>query len=40
MCEIDEDVIAVAKKYFPDTMGKAFNDPRLELVMIIIIRTS
>lgn len=32
MCEIDEDVVNVAKKYFSTSTAVAFDDPRAELV--------
>jgi spermidine synthase len=31
MCEIDERVVEVSKKFFGSTMATAYNDPRLEL---------
>jgi len=33
MCEIDEQVTEIGKKYFPDTCGKCFSDPRLNLMI-------
>ena len=35
MCEIDEGVVDVAKKYFSTCTAVAFADPRVELVLII-----
>ena len=32
MCEIDDEVVEVAKKYFPTTMATSFEDPRLTLI--------
>ena len=32
MCEIDEGVVNVAKKYFSNSTAVAFDDPRVELV--------
>lgn len=36
MCEIDEGVVDVAKKYFTASTAVAFDDPRLELVVLRI----
>ena len=36
MCEIDEGVVNVAKKYFSTCTAVAFDDPRVELVWLII----
>ena len=36
MCEIDEGVVDVAKKYFTASTAVAFDDPRLELVILRI----
>jgi len=33
MCEIDEEVIKMSKKYFSNIMGNAFEDPRLNLII-------
>jgi len=33
MCEIDEQVCEVGKKYYPTTCGVSFNDPRLNLMI-------
>ena len=33
MCEIDVAVCEAGKKYFPDTLSVAFNDPRLNLMI-------
>ena len=35
MCEIDEGVVNVAKKYFSNCTAVAFDDPRVELVLFI-----
>ena len=32
MCEIDEQVVAVAKEHFSDSTATSFDDPRLTLV--------
>lgn len=32
MCEIDEKVVEVAKKYFSNSTAVSFDDPRVELV--------
>lgn len=32
MCELDERVVEVCKKFFPTTLATAFNDPRVELL--------
>ena len=32
MCEIDEDVVKVSKKYLSNITAVAYDDPRLELV--------
>jgi spermidine synthase len=34
MCEIDEDVVTVSKRFFPTTMATAFDDPRVELLFM------
>lgn len=36
MCEIDEGVVDVAKKYFTASTAVAFDDPRLELVFLCV----
>lgn len=33
MCEIDEAVCSLSKKYLPDTMAQCFDDPRLTLII-------
>ncbi len=33
LCEIDGDVIDMARRYFPDVAGGAFDDPRTEIVI-------
>ncbi len=33
MCEIDVAVCEAGKKYFPDSLSVAFNDPRLNLMI-------
>lgn len=35
MCEIDEGVVNAAKKYFSTCTAVAFEDPRVELVLIV-----
>jgi len=32
MCEIDEQVVNVSKKFFPETLAQAYGDPRLKLM--------
>ena len=36
MCEIDEGVVNTAKKYFSTCTAVAFEDPRVELVLILV----
>ena len=36
MCEIDEQVVECAKKYFSNSTAVAFDDPRVELVFFNI----
>ena len=36
MCEIDEGVVNVAKKYFNNSTAVAFDDPRVELVWMVV----
>ena len=36
MCEIDEQVVAVSKKYLANTTAVAFEDPRVELVIVVM----
>ena len=34
MCEIDQQVVEVSKKYLASSTAVAFNDPRVELVFV------
>tara|TARA_B110000090_G_scaffold194590_1_gene229874 strand:- start:223 stop:708 length:486 start_codon:yes stop_codon:yes gene_type:complete len=37
MCEIDQQVCEISKKYYPNTMATAFSDPRLTLMYVLIL---
>lgn len=37
MCEIDEGVVNVAKKYLNNCTAVAFDDPRVELVFCMLV---
>lgn len=37
MCEIDKQVVEVSKKYLSNSTAVAFNDPRVELVLFVLI---
>lgn len=38
MCEIDEDVVNVSRKYLNNCTAVAFEDPRVELVVVLSSR--
>lgn len=40
MCEIDKQVVEVSKKYLSNSTAVAFDDPRVELVLLMLTYNS